>query len=36
LLVVDNTEDAVNAIFDHYEQQGFQPSPEERERLLDL
>ncbi|AOU99098.1 Rossman fold protein, TIGR00730 family [Acidihalobacter yilgarnensis] len=36
MTVVDNAADAVNAIFDHYEQRDFEPSPEERERLLDL
>ncbi|MCC5859881.1 MAG: TIGR00730 family Rossman fold protein [Ectothiorhodospiraceae bacterium] len=34
--VVDRPEDAVNAIFDHYEHRGFEPSAWEREILLDL
>lgn len=34
--VVDKPEDAVSAIFDHYEHRGFEPSAREREILLDL
>lgn len=36
MTVVDNADDVVNTIFDHYERRDFEPSPEERERLLDL
>lgn len=36
MTVVDSPADVVNAIFDHYEQRDIEPSPEERERLLDL
>ncbi len=34
--VVDEPADAVKAIFDHYEDRGFEPSAREREILLDL
>ncbi|MEM7251923.1 MAG: TIGR00730 family Rossman fold protein [Pseudomonadota bacterium] len=34
--VVDKPEEVVDAIFSHYEKRGFQPSPEDRERLLQL
>ena len=34
--VLDNPEEVVDAIFTHYEHRGFEPSAEERERLLDL
>jgi hypothetical protein len=34
--VIDHPEDVVNAIFDHYETRGFEPSQEERELLLNL
>jgi uncharacterized protein (TIGR00730 family) len=34
--VVDAPKDVVEAIFDHYERRGFEPSREEREILLDL
>lgn len=34
--VVDKPKDVVDAIFDHYERRGFEPSREEREILLDL
>ncbi|MFP4132433.1 MAG: TIGR00730 family Rossman fold protein, partial [Thiohalospira sp.] len=34
--VLDNPEEVVDAIFSHYEHRGFEPSAEERERLLDL
>ncbi len=34
--VVDKPEEVVDAIFDHYEHRGFEPSAEEREILLDL
>lgn len=36
LQVLDEPEAVVHAIFSHYEQRGFDPSPEERERLLTL
>lgn len=36
IILVDKPEDVVNAIFDHYEDRGFEPSPEEKEALLDL
>lgn len=34
--VLDQPQDVVNAIFNHYEHRGFEPSAEEREILLDL
>jgi len=34
--VIDDPDQVVAAIFDHYEQRGFEPSREEREILLDL
>ena len=34
--VIDTPEDVVNAIFDYYEHKGFEPSEQEREKLLDL
>ncbi len=34
--VIDEPGQVVDAIFDHYEQRGFEPSKEEREILLDL
>ena len=34
--VVNEPEDVVEAIFGHYENRGFEPSAEERERLLEL
>lgn len=34
--VIDEPREVVDAIFDHYEQRGFEPSQEEREILLDL
>lgn len=34
--VVDKPHEVVDAIFAYYEDRGFEPSPEERERLLDL
>lgn len=34
--VIDEPEDMVSAIFDHYESRGFEPSAEEREILLEL
>jgi uncharacterized protein (TIGR00730 family) len=34
--VIDEPRQVVDAIFDHYEQRGFEPSQEEREILLDL
>ncbi len=34
--VLDNPQDVVKAIFNHYEHRGFEPSAEEREILLDL
>jgi len=34
--VLDQPEEVVNAIFDHYESRGFEPSHEEKEILLDL
>lgn len=36
MTIVDSADEVVNTIFDHYEQRDFEPSPEERERLLDL
>src|SRR5690606_16424376 len=35
-VVVDEPKQVVDAIFDHYEHRGFEPSREEREILLDL
>ena len=35
-LVVEDPKDVVEAIFDHYEHRGFEPSAREREILLDL
>lgn len=34
--VVDSTQEVLDHIFQHYEQRGFEPSEEEKERLLDL
>jgi uncharacterized protein (TIGR00730 family) len=34
--VLDKPEEVVNAIFDHYDKRGFEPSPSEQEILLDL
>ncbi len=34
--VLDNPKDVVDAIFNHYEERGFEPSAEEQEVLLDL
>jgi hypothetical protein len=34
--VCDEPKAVVDAIFDHYESRGFQPSPEEQEMLLEL
>jgi len=34
--VLDSPQEVVDAIFQHYEQRGFEPSAEERERLLEL
>lgn len=34
--VIDDPKEVVNAIFNHYESRGFEPSAEEREILLDL
>ncbi len=34
--LVDDPKDVVNAIFDHYESTGFEPSAEEREKLMEL
>ena len=34
--VLDTPEEVVNAIFDHYDKRGFEPSPSEQEILLDL
>lgn len=34
--LVDKPQEVVDAIFSHYETRGFEPSPEERERLLQL
>lgn len=34
--VVDKADEVVDAIFSHYEHRGFEPSPEEREILLEL
>ncbi len=34
--VLDNPQDVVDAIFEHYEQRGFEPSAEEQEIMLDL
>ncbi len=34
--VLDNPKEVVDAIFNHYEERGFEPSAEEREVLLDL
>ncbi|MGD8644811.1 MAG: TIGR00730 family Rossman fold protein, partial [Chromatiales bacterium] len=34
--MVDKPEDVVDAIFDHYEAKGFEPTPEEREKLMEL
>jgi len=36
LTVVDKADEVVDAIFGHYENRGFEPSPEEREILLEL
>ncbi len=35
-MILDRPEEVVEAIFDHYEHRGFEPSDEEREILLDL
>jgi hypothetical protein len=34
--VIDEPDEIVNAIFDYYQQTGFEPSPSERERMLNL
>jgi hypothetical protein len=34
--IIDSPQEVVNAIFDHYEKSGFEPSAEEAEILLDL
>lgn len=34
--IIDDPDDVVNAIFDHYEHRGFEPSAEEQEKLLYL
>jgi uncharacterized protein (TIGR00730 family) len=34
--VLDNPRDVVDAIFDHYDKRGFEPSPREQEILLEL
>ncbi len=34
--VVDKADEVVDAIFSHYEHRGFEPSPEEKEILLEL
>ncbi len=34
--VLDDSTEVVKAIFDFYEMRGFQPTPDERERLLNL
>jgi len=34
--VLDNPGDVVDAIFDHYDKRGFEPSPREQEILLEL
>ena len=34
--ILDKPKDILDAIFDHYEDSGFEPSAEEAERLLDL
>lgn len=36
ITVVDKADEVVDAIFSHYEHRGFEPSPEEREILLEL
>ncbi len=36
MTVVDKADDVVEAIFSHYENRGFEPSPEEQEILLEL
>jgi uncharacterized protein (TIGR00730 family) len=36
LKLLDQPDQVVNAIFDHYERRGFEPSAEERERSLEL
>jgi len=35
-LVLDDPADVVDAIFQHYEQRGFEPSAEEQERMMEL
>ena len=34
--VIDEPQEVVEAIFEFYEKRGFQPSPQEREMLLNL
>jgi predicted Rossmann-fold nucleotide-binding protein len=34
--VLDNPREVVDAIFDHYDKRGFEPSPTEQEILLEL
>jgi predicted Rossmann-fold nucleotide-binding protein len=34
--LVDRPDEVVETIFEHYEHRGFEPSAEERERLLEL
>jgi len=36
LQVLDKPQEVVDAIFNHYESRGFEPSAEEQEMLLDL
>jgi predicted Rossmann-fold nucleotide-binding protein len=36
MTAVDSPEEAMEAIFNFYERRAFAPSPEERDRLLDL
>jgi hypothetical protein len=36
LRICDEPQDVVNAIFDHYESRGFEPSSKEKEILLEL
>ena len=36
MTVVDKADEVVDAIFSHYEHRGFEPSPEEKEILLEL
>ena len=34
--IIDDPQQVVNAIFDHYRSRTFEPSPEEKERMLQL